>query len=104
MDLQLVASKLLKKISKHILTISKKFKKEHLCSSERIKGDFTFSSKSGFRNLRGKTLTCSERRRSILRASMARPRYSLTSSSGSFTSMLSPKPNLQNKKLLLSLN
>lgn len=62
-------------------------------------GDFTFSSKSGFRNLRGKTLTCSERRRSMLRASMARPRYSLTSSSGSFTSMLSPKPNLHDMKL-----
>lgn len=42
----------------------------------------TFFSRSGSRNVSRNFLTCSDRNRSMLRASMARPRNSSTSSSG----------------------
>lgn len=57
----------------------------------------TLSSRSALRNVRKQAFTCSEREWSMLRASMARPRYSLTSSSGSFWSWSFPKPSLQDK-------
>lgn len=55
----------------------------------------TFSSMSGRRNVKINGVQCSARSRSILLASIALIKYSLTSSSGSFSlSVVSPKPNL----------
>lgn len=55
----------------------------------------TFASRSLLRNVNVSLLTCSERSLSMLRASMARPRKSLTSSSGSLLSVAClSKPSL----------
>jgi len=56
----------------------------------------TLSSTSGRRKVSRNALQCSALNRSMLRASMARIRYSFTSSSGSFSSRLSINPTLHN--------
>lgn len=56
----------------------------------------TLSSTSGRRKVSRNALQCSALKRSMLRASMARIRYSFTSSSGSFSSRLSINPTLHN--------
>lgn len=55
----------------------------------------TFASFWGSRKFRSRTRQCSIRNLSMLLASIARIKYSLTSSSGFFSSLLSLNPNLE---------